>query len=126
MAVTGTTRKVILPGEERRRPSASGLTIYVPRGYESSEAAPALIGHCLVPGCGAKFYRGEVLEWQRHVGWCAKKHDDEIRQASLEARMPVFDPENWDPEVERHMRRVGQRMLAEGRWTVKPSERAGF
>jgi hypothetical protein len=36
------------------------------------------------------------------------------------------DPEFGDPEIEEHMRKVGKRMLAEGRWEVKPSEKAGF
>lgn len=34
--------------------------------------------------------------------------------------------ESTDPEIERHLLGVGKKMLAEGRWTVKPSERAGF
>jgi hypothetical protein len=38
--------------------------------------------------------------------------------------MPVF--EEWDPEVAAHLRKVGERMVAEGRLEVKPSERAGF
>jgi len=42
------------------------------------------------------------------------------------ALAPFHDPEWGDPEIEAHMRRVGQRMLREGRWEVKPSERAGF
>jgi hypothetical protein len=32
----------------------------------------------------------------------------------------------WDPEVEAHMREVGERMKREGRLTVKKNERAGF
>jgi hypothetical protein len=34
--------------------------------------------------------------------------------------------ESTDPEVEEHLLKVGKRMLAEGRWVVKPNERAGF
>jgi hypothetical protein len=40
----------------------------------------------------------------------------------------IYDPENesTDVEVEEHLRKVGKRMLAEGRWVVKPNEKAGF
>ena len=57
---------------------------------------------------------------------CASGHMDEARGERLKERMPIFDPESWDPEVERHMREVGKRMLREGRLEVKKSERAGF
>jgi hypothetical protein len=40
-------------------------------------------------------------------------------------RLRLFH-EAQDPEIEAHMKGVGQRMLREGRWTVKPSEKAGF
>lgn len=74
--------------------------------------------------CGQVFYDPEA--WQRHVGRCARAHMDEIRAESLRRRMPVFDEENWDPEVAEHMRKVGARMKEEGRLEVKPHERAGF
>jgi hypothetical protein len=84
-----------------------------------------VFGHCMVPGCGRVFYRGEEQLWQRHVGECARAHLDEIRQHIAESKQPVF--ESFDPEVERYLQKVvGPRMLEEGRLEVKPHERAGF
>jgi hypothetical protein len=40
-------------------------------------------------------------------------------------RLRLFH-ESQDPEIEEHMKRVGDRMRREGRWTVHPSEKAGF
>jgi hypothetical protein len=113
-------RRIILPGDPSRR---DRLTIHVPRGAVDERP---VIGRCLVPGCDRRFYRGEEQAWQRHVGDCARANLDRIRETSLAARMPVFDPATWDPEVAEHMRRVGDRMRREGRWTVNPSEKAGF
>lgn len=93
-------------------------TIYVPRGYEDRE----IIGRCTVPGCGTRFYAGEEAAWQRHVGKCARANLDRIR-ATME--QPAI-MEDFDPEVSKHMRGVGKRMLEERRLEVKPSERAGF
>jgi hypothetical protein len=45
---------------------------------------------------------------------------------SEKSKGTVFDPAGRDLEIEAHMRRVGKRMLKEGRWTVNPNERAGF
>lgn len=83
---------------------------------------------CRVPDgkggiCGRLFYERERLAWQQHVGRCARSHEAEIRAESLKGRMPVFDPENWDPQYEEHMRKVGERMLREGRLETKPNER---
>lgn len=76
--------------------------------------------------CGTGFYDNELAAFQRHVGPCAKSNLAELKAQSLKARMPVFDPENWDPEVRAHMDKVGETMKRERRLTVKPSERAGF
>lgn len=115
--------------ERGRRPQRS-LTILVPRGHE--EAPPAIFGHCwvclAVLGKETIFHAGEEQAWERHVGECARKHLDEIRALApshVDAGGP-FDPNNWDPEVDEHMRGVGRRMLKEGRWEVKPHERAGL
>lgn len=60
------------------------------------------------------------------------EHADAVGRARAEreqqkAMLPfIHDPEFGDPEIEAHMRRVGQRMRREGRWTVNPSEKAGF
>jgi hypothetical protein len=125
-------RKIILPGATQAggglvlpggvRPG--GRTLHVPAGYDDGP----LVGKCLVPGCGQVFYSGQEEEWQKHVGWCAKRNVDAIREviAERKKRQAVFQPENWDPEVREHMDKVGKRMKAEGRLTVKPNERAGF
>jgi hypothetical protein len=71
--------------------------------------------------CSAIFH--DQQEWQRHVGRCAREHIEEIRAQSLAKRMPVFDPETWDPEWDRHMRKVGRRMKQEGRLVPHRHER---
>jgi hypothetical protein len=72
--------------------------------------------------------KGEEQAWQDHTVRCARRHIDEIRAMapSEKHKGTVFDPETWDPEIDEHMRKVGQRMIAEGRLTVRKSERAGF
>lgn len=105
-----------LPGGVRRDGRALDLPV---------TAAP-LVGLCKV--CGAKFYRGEELKWQAHVGPCARAHIDEIRAVVAERRkaLAIFDESAWDPELAAHMRQVGKRMKAEGRLVVKKNERGGF
>jgi hypothetical protein len=98
------------------------LTILVPRGYEEEKPDP--IGRCLVPGCGAKFFKGEEKAWQMHVGKCARANMDKIEAIQKANRESIFAP--WDPEVTSHLLGVGRRMRQEGRLTIKPSERAGF
>jgi hypothetical protein len=115
----GSSRRVILPGEKPRK---SNLQILVPKGYESAEPPP-IVGQCSL--CELVFYDQD--EARRHFERNARKHAEmanEMRQERLEERMPVF--EEWDPEVAAHLRKVGERMVAEGRLEVKPSERAGF
>jgi len=117
-------KRLIVPGVPRQ--TAGGLIL-------PGDPAPApRIGMCTVPGCdrdGTPFYAGQEQEWQRHVGWCSKRNRDKILEVIQEHkdRLPIFrDDTLWDPEVKEHMRKVGARMLDEGRLTVKPSERAGF
>lgn len=103
-------------------PSSGGnLQIIVPRGYEDEKV---LIGGCLV--CGAKFYRGQEAIWQRHVVKCATSNIDELRASapSETNKGTIFDPADRDADLERHFREVGERMRREGRWDVKPNERA--
>jgi hypothetical protein len=110
----GSSRRLILPGEKPRK---SDLQIVVPRGYET------IVGQCSL--CELVFYDED--EARRHFERNARKHAEmanEMRTQRLEERMPVF--EEWDPEVAAHLRKVGERMVAEGRLEVKPSERAGF
>jgi hypothetical protein len=65
-------------------------------------------------------------EHERHVGPCARAKMDEIHAAVEVRRRSIFDTRSWDPEVAEHMRKVGERMKAEGRSEVRPDERAGF
>lgn len=97
-----------------------GLTIHVPKGYE--ERKGTRIGVCHV--CGALFFKGETVAWQKHVGKCARANIDRLRAQSLRARAPIFDENNWDPEVAAHLKKVGKRMLEEGRLEMRPNERA--
>ena len=98
----------------------SGLI--VPPAYADSR--PAF--RCNV--CGSEFPNEQRHVYERHVGDCARAHEAEIQamRPSVRNRSGPFDPETWDPEVEAHMQKVGQQMLREGRFEVKPSERAGF
>ena len=72
---------------------------------------------------------GEELPNQRaheaHVGPCARSKMGEIHAALEVRRRSIFDSRSWDPEIAEHMRKVGERMKAEGRMEVKPNERAG-
>ena len=40
--------------------------------------------------CGKPFYPGEEKNWERHVVACSRRHEAEIRHASLRERMPGF------------------------------------
>lgn len=116
---------LILPGGQ---PPKGRLQILVPRGHEDGDG-PSMI--CRVPTgngevCGKLFYSGEERAWQRHVGVCARRHAAEIHAESPRTKMPLFTPEAWDPELSKYMKRLGERMLREGRLVVKKNERAGF
>lgn len=110
--------------DARRRPRARPLTILVPRGHEQEDVV--IVGRCHV--CGSEFGPGEEQAWRSHVGKCARAHIDEIRASAPSERVKgtLWDPNNFDPEVDAHMREVGRRMLREGRWEVLPHERAGL
>lgn len=82
-----------------------------------------IVGRCEVPGCGAVFHEGEEAAWQAHVGPCARRNLDRIHSVMKGRHLPAFD--DFDPEVSEHLRRVGERMLREGRMEVKPNEAAG-
>ena len=124
-------RKLILPGDPAR---PGGLTIAVPRGYETSQEAPTPVAVCRVPVgggevCGHPFYAHEDgwrRKWIAHMAACAKRHEAAIHAESPKQRLPILDDANWDPEVAAHMKKVGERMIREGRLEVLPSERAGF
>lgn len=74
--------------------------------------------------CGAQFTEAQQTAFEHHTGKCAREHMDEIRAHSTRGTM--FDSNEWDPEVDAHMRKVGKRMKAEGRMTVNPNDKAGF
>ncbi len=115
---------VILRGRGEPRYPKRSLTILVPRGHESEPVV--IVGKCHV--CGSQFGEGQETVWEKHVGQCARAHMDEIHASKPSERLKggPWDPQNWDPEVDAHMLKVGRRMLAEGRMEVKPSERAGL
>lgn len=127
---------LILPGDVAS--SGGRLTIHVPRGYETEHdrmADPAAGGYhvcrVLVAAatgeiCGRVFDLDREGDYDRHRTDCAAQHIDEIRAGSPRARMPILDPASWDPEIDEHMRKLGERMKRERRLEVKPSERAGF
>lgn len=94
------------------------LNVWIPPQYREPT------GHCNV--CGEDLY-GTVGDAQKHMGACARANIDAIRAAapSQKRKGGPFDPDLWDPEVEEHLRKVGKRMLAEGRMEVLPSEKAG-
>lgn len=104
-----------------RKPQAHDMTLILPVGA-IEEHAPF---RCTI--CEARFTRHQAELYERHVGACARAHIDEIRANAPSVRHAgtPFDPLNWDAEVDAHMLAVGRRMLAEGRFEVKPHERAG-
>jgi hypothetical protein len=54
---------------------------------------------------------------------CSQKHRAAIHENSPKVKLPIFfDPDQWDPEYERYMRGVGQRMRAEGRDEQRKNE----
>jgi hypothetical protein len=96
--------------------------LFVQKGMEQQP----LVGHCLVPGCGAKFYRGEEADYQRHAELHVKHDLDDLRAMapSETKRGTLFDPADVDPELRAHWREVRERMKREGRTVVLPSETA--
>lgn len=95
-------------------------TIYVPRGHDAERKFLCRV-------CGSEFTRQTA--WEYHVGRCARHNLDELqeeRQRFLARANALGTAEHPDPELEEHMRKVGDRMLREGRLTVEPHERAGF
>lgn len=80
-------------------------------------------GYCSI--CDQDLW-GTVGDLQAHMSACARANLDEIRaQApSNKNKGGPFDPDLWDPEVEEHLKKVGERMLAEGRMEMHDNERA--
>lgn len=71
--------------------------------------------------CGEGYADSEKLIWQQHVGNCARRNIDEIRAKSPQGT--IWDDREWSPEATKHVRKVGERMLKEGRLEMKPEER---
>jgi hypothetical protein len=125
-------KKLLLPGDVAR--SGGGLTIHVPSGYETEDDRMAAGGYLVCKVivdadkrvmCGQIFELDREAEFQRHTGECAHRHLDEIRKASPTHRIPIFNEEEWDPELAEHLQKVGRTMLEEGRLTMNRNERAG-
>jgi hypothetical protein len=102
---------LILPSERR-------VTVVIP--HDSGRRAIGFCGLCEVPFYSDRDMRG-------HLSGGA--HADALEQARAarelqNRRLAIFN-EHPDPEAEAHLLKVGRRMLREGRWTVRPNERAG-
>lgn len=95
--------------------------LMVPKGLERDQP---LVGTCLVPGCGAKFYRGEEADYQRHAEHHAKHDLDDLRALapSETNKGTIFGEDMKDRDLERHWRGVRERMEREHRTEVRPSE----
>lgn len=93
------------------------LNIWIPPQFREPN------GHCNI--CDEDLY-GTVGDMQKHMASCARANIDTIRAAAPSAKNKggPFDPDNWDPEVEEHLKKVGERMLKEGRLEMHDNERA--
>lgn len=102
------------------------LTLWLPGTVAGAYVCRAIIDGQTGETCGQSF--DDAASLQKHAIKCASAHIDEIRLASPihKARGTVLDEDQWDPEVQRHMLRVGERMVKTGDYTIKPRERAGF
>lgn len=118
-----------LPGHASR-----GLQIFVPGRFadgrdQGGEQQPSMV--CRVPTgpgkvCGALFYPGQEGKFLAHMRDCKDRHIAAIHEQSPKSRVPIIhDPNQWDPEAEEHLRKVGQRMIEEGRLVLKRNERIG-
>lgn len=95
-----------------------GLSIFVPRGY-GEEGGPQPTGKCHC--CNQALY-GDPSANVRHMDRCAVEHYHEQR-AEKEARdHRLRGLDDIDPERTEHFHKVGKRMLAEGRFTMKKNE----
>ena len=113
--------RLILPGRHQR---PGGLTIFVP-GSAADKHEPRFV--CRVPQgdgqvCGQTFET--ELAWESHMRGCVQRTgEDRMLRDSPRTRMPVFREEEWDPEWAAHQRRIGERMLREGRLVQRRNER---
>lgn len=84
------------------------------------------LGACHV--CGSPFFSDRDM--RAHF---ASREHHEAMEAALADRVAqkrrlafIHSDDENDVEIEAHLRKVGQRMRREGRWELKPNERAGF
>lgn len=82
------------------------------------------IGQCNL--CGVPFYSDRDL--RAHFATVEHREATEAALAEREAEKQrlAFLHDHPDPEVRDHLLEVGKRMKREGRWEVRPNERAGF
>lgn len=102
-------------------PVAERGGLILPAAYGQPDPGPR-VGVCST--CDKVFYRGEEQAWQKHVYECAMSRLPEILEAREEQkkRMAIFN-ESWNPDVDEHLRKVGERMISEGRLVMRKSER---
>lgn len=102
-------------------PVAERGGLILPASYGQPDPGPR-VGVCST--CDKRFYAGEEQAWQKHVGQCAMDHLPEILEARAEQkrRMAIFN-ESWNPDVDAHLAKVGEKMLREGRLVMHKSER---
>jgi hypothetical protein len=81
-----------------------------------------LVGVCST--CDEVFYQGQEQDWQDHVYQCAMDNLPEIMAARAEQkkRLAIFH-ESWNPDVDEHLAKVGERMVREGRLVMRKNER---
>lgn len=92
------------------------LNIWIPPEHREPN------GHCNV--CDEDLF-GTVGDMQKHMASCARANLGVIRAAapSQKNKGGPFDPDLWDREGEEYLRKVGKRMLAEGRLEMRDNER---
>jgi hypothetical protein len=75
--------------------------------------------------CDEVFEPGQERAFQKHVYKCAIDNLPAILEAREEQkrRMRIFQPAAWNPDVDAHLAKVGERMLREGRLVMRKSER---
>lgn len=101
------------------------LTILIPHDFMGRPAF-GYCGLCETPFYTEKGMRGHL----RSGGHAAQVEIERAAQQAKRERLSIFyDPESpgSDPEIAAHLQGpVRRRMMEEGRWTLKPNERAGF
>jgi hypothetical protein len=86
----------------------TGLTVLIANDVEPT-------GECFT--CGVPLYSPE--EAAHHLPRCAKENLDDLRGRKVDVLPP-----HPDPEIEEHWRKVGERMIAEGRLVTYKNEHA--